>query len=693
MLVDCIDTQTLNRTSARLSLSAVGCGLSFIVSLRKSAQVLFFVLCWLATIPGLFGQSPDWQPVPKEDLELKDNPANPGSAAMILERRVSTDDENRAQTEWVRIKILTEEGRDYADVEIPYLAKSTTIEDIRGRTVRSDGTVITFSGTVFDKTVLKYKRFRYEMKTFTLPGVEVGSIIEYAYTMRWKDKLPDYVRNPSRYSFQDGWTIPDTTWTIEQTLFTRHGVFSIRPVHGGQLAYARVRLPGVKPAQQPDGSMRLEVNNVAAIEKEADMPPESQLNSRVHFYYQVGYIGNYWQSMSRAKAERAEKFILPTHYLEQAANEITPPSDPPETRMRKLYARVQQIRYLSYETSRTEKEEKREHLAANKSAEDILRHGYAYSNEINFLFAALARAAGFDASIVEVVDRSSAVFEPQVLDTSQLNATVVRIYRNGKNLYFDPATRFCPFGLLPWFESETQGISWARLGGDVADVYPANPPSTIERTADLKLQPDGGLEGELEVVYTGQEALDKRLSAVDEDEAGRRKIIEDEINQWTPPGATIDLDSVTGWDDPEKPLRVKCHLHAARFAVLTQKRMLFPIAVFQMTRKNPLPYTHRLQPVYYRYGFDVLDKITISLPNAYRMEALPAANDYKTSFGEFHAKRTSDANVVQLERHSTLNRYFFPLDLYGSLRQYFDQLRRSDAQKIVLRKAELAQAQ
>jgi hypothetical protein len=61
-------------------------------NLRKSTQLLFFVLFWLATIPGLFGQSPDWQPLPKEDLALKDNPANPGSAAMILERRVSTDD-------------------------------------------------------------------------------------------------------------------------------------------------------------------------------------------------------------------------------------------------------------------------------------------------------------------------------------------------------------------------------------------------------------------------------------------------------------------------------------------------------------------------------------------------------------------------------------------------------------------------
>src|SRR6516165_1287633 len=55
-----------------------------------------------AQIPELHGQVPDaWQPVPKDDLALKDNPTDPGSSAMILERQVYTDDEKRIQTEWI----------------------------------------------------------------------------------------------------------------------------------------------------------------------------------------------------------------------------------------------------------------------------------------------------------------------------------------------------------------------------------------------------------------------------------------------------------------------------------------------------------------------------------------------------------------------------------------------------------------
>ncbi|MGC2195681.1 MAG: DUF3857 domain-containing protein [Terriglobales bacterium] len=200
-------------------------------------QILTICLCLLTFTPKSSGQVANgWQPVSKDDLALTDNPGNPGSSAMILERQVYTDDEKRVQTEWVRIKVFTEAGRAYADVVIPYLEKSNLVEDIRGRTVRPDGTVISFNGAVFDKVIVKHKKFRYNAKAFTLPGVEVGSVIEYAYAVRWKGRFPDYVTNPGSYIFQDGWTVPTTTWTIQQDLFTRHAVFVIRPVKAGRLA-------------------------------------------------------------------------------------------------------------------------------------------------------------------------------------------------------------------------------------------------------------------------------------------------------------------------------------------------------------------------------------------------------------------------------------------------------------------------
>jgi hypothetical protein len=396
---------------------------------------------------------------------------------------------------------------------------------------------------------------------------------------------------------------------------------------------------------------------------------------------------NYWTNVSKAKAEAGEKFIEKTHFLERAANEIAPPTDSPESRLRKLYAYVQKVRYLSYEPEQTEKETKRERLSENKSAEDIFKHNYGYANEINYLFTALARSAGFDASIVEIVDRRSAILEDQVLDASQLNAIVVLVRLNGQDLYFDPATRFCPYGLVPWFESDTRGIRWDKLNGNIVKVEShSNEAGAVERTARLKLQPDGSLEGTLEIVFSGQEALDRRLSAYDEDDEGRRKLMEDEVKDLATPGATIDIDEVTGWHDSEPPLRVKWHLQAPHFAVLTSRRMLFPLSVFQANSKNPFPQVYRTQPVYFGHGYRITDKVEISLPAGYKLEALPTESQsvVTTDFAEFQAKRSSEAGAVRLERHTEMKGNFFPVQSYASLRAYFQKVRQVDAQNVVL---------
>src|SRR4029450_1711454 len=82
-----------------------------------------------------------------------------------------------------RIKILTDEGKQYANIEVPH-EEEVKIEDIRARTVRPDGTTVSFQGPVFDKVIATIKKLRLQAKTFTLPDVHRGGIIEYSYTVQ-----------------------------------------------------------------------------------------------------------------------------------------------------------------------------------------------------------------------------------------------------------------------------------------------------------------------------------------------------------------------------------------------------------------------------------------------------------------------------------------------------------------------------
>ena len=79
----------------------------------------------------------------------------------------------------MREKIFTEEGRKYADVEIPFIKDQYKIINIRARTVHPDGTSVVYDGKVYEKQIVKARGFKYLAKTFTLSDGFRGSIIEY----------------------------------------------------------------------------------------------------------------------------------------------------------------------------------------------------------------------------------------------------------------------------------------------------------------------------------------------------------------------------------------------------------------------------------------------------------------------------------------------------------------------------------
>src|SRR5258708_5701676 len=105
----------------------------------------------------------------------------PGASAVVLSWRQFVNDRDSYRSEYLRIKILSEQGKKYGDVEIPHVALFSDVNHIKARTVRPDGTIAAFDGKTFDKVVVKVGGVRLIAKTFTLPDVQVGSIIEYRY--------------------------------------------------------------------------------------------------------------------------------------------------------------------------------------------------------------------------------------------------------------------------------------------------------------------------------------------------------------------------------------------------------------------------------------------------------------------------------------------------------------------------------
>ena len=83
-------------------------------------------------------------------------------------------------------KILKESGKDYADSEISYDSRTQTISLLYARTITPGGKIIPLKENAITVTT-PYSEFPaysdYKKLTFSLPGVEVGCIIDYKYVI------------------------------------------------------------------------------------------------------------------------------------------------------------------------------------------------------------------------------------------------------------------------------------------------------------------------------------------------------------------------------------------------------------------------------------------------------------------------------------------------------------------------------
>src|SRR4030095_15459842 len=100
-------------------------------------RIIVLLFCFGPLSAGAVQKS-EWPPISTEELAMKDCPGSPGVPAIILYRESHVDDTKSFETHYYRIKIFADDGKKYADIEIPYLEKLAQIEDIRARSVRPD---------------------------------------------------------------------------------------------------------------------------------------------------------------------------------------------------------------------------------------------------------------------------------------------------------------------------------------------------------------------------------------------------------------------------------------------------------------------------------------------------------------------------------------------------------------------------
>ena len=470
----------------------------------------------------------DWPPIDPADLAMRGIPQQPGAPAVILLRDEKDNDLLHFHSTYERIKILTEAGRDrYSDVELPYNRRSFTIDSIGGRTIHADGSIVNFEGKAFDKTVGKGRGFRYQIKAFTMPNVQVGSIIEFRYSVRYDDH--------SYYA-------PE--WEVQEELFQKKADFEFLPF---QFNSSSTTLVGVhdrtvdgvswtsyipdkghqpKEVRTPrQSTVQLSMTDIPPYLDEPYSPPARAMKWRVNFYYRTeNKLDEFWKVESKYWNKDVEGFVNHRNGAAEALGKAILAADTPEQKVKKIYAFVAELENRSYIPARAVQEEKALAIKPNKNAEDVLRQRSGDHDDLNRAFAALVLEAGIPAWMMHVPDRTETFFDEHYLSTRQFDGEIVIVQLSGKEVFLDPGTKYCPYGMLNWRYAGNRGLRQSASKGTELGEAPlsAYNDAMIQRVARLKLTEDGKYEGTVSVGFGGLEALSRRRTAGHTDAEGRK---------------------------------------------------------------------------------------------------------------------------------------------------------------------------
>jgi hypothetical protein len=625
----------------------------------------------------------EWRPIDPSDLILKAPVVEPDADAEALFWDIRVDDggdDDLVLSNYIRIKIFTERGREkHSKVDIPFLS-GTKIKNVAARVIKPDGSIVVLAKEeVVEKTVIKISGLKLRTKSLVFPGIELGGIIEY----KWQEVISDASANNMRLPFQRDIPVQSITYHIKPSDSTSS--FDVYPYN--------MTTPQFQ--QEKNGFQFITVTKMPAFHEEPFMPPDENVRSWALIkYHNIFSLFSGYGTMAAQLYFGFQPYLKVDDEVKRKSAEIIAGATTPEEKLEKIFAFCRTIKNTNERSSGFTAEEL-EKLRVSKKPSDTLKRGLGRGIDINFLFAALATAAGFNSRVALLPDRSQRFFDQKVNIPGALRPTSIAVQLGARWKFFNPGFHYITLGMLRWQE---EGVD--ALISDPSPVWvltPITPPekSRETRVATLRLDEDGTLEGDVSIEYTGHLAVTRKALNDDDSPNQREENLKEAVKGRlsTAELTNIVIENVT---DPVKPFVYKYHVRVPNFAQRTGKRLFLQPGYFEKGVPALFTSTTRKYSIYFSYPWSEEDKVTITLPKGYAPDNadapqtidIPQICHYGVKMGV-----SKDASTLFYTRSFFFGNdkiLLFPVQGYEQIKRLFGEINRSDNHTIALKQTALA---
>jgi hypothetical protein len=649
--------------------------------------------------PSKFGE------VTIEDLKMQRYDKDTSAAAVVLvdygESVINYDQNNGFYLNFerlTRIKILTKDGFEHANISIPLYHDSGDDEKLTGFkavTYNLENGKMVETKLKNDAIFKEKYDNNVDFVKVTLPNVKEGSVIEVTYKI-----LSDFLFNYQDWEFQR--EIP-TAWSEYRARVPQYfnydkymqGYVSLSVNESSQVPasisittkerteerYKVTTTFNTDKIDYQESRFRWAAKDVPAFKEEPYITTPRDYISKINFELAFTqfpdqpmkkYMGS-WEDINKQYVE-SENFggqIEGNGFLKKTVEEITAGMTTPESKLMAIHQYVKQNVQWDGNSRKF----------ISSSLKKVLDDKKGNSADINLLLASMLDKAGFEVNPVLLSTRDHGFVRETTPISSQFNYVITEVKFGDKFLLVDATDKYLPLGLLPerclngnGFLVAKEGFQWVKLQAAVK--------SKITSNLDFKIAESGEMKGLITIDKVGYDAANTRKSYFTK---GEEEYIKEMLASRSWELSKSEFQNAKELGEAFKEVYeadVKEHITSAGNVMYVNPFLM------GRTEANPFTIENRQYPVDYGSPLERIYLLKLTIPDGYDVDELPQSKvlTIPQNGGKYLYNMTRNGNTINLTSIFQINKGIFAQTEYPNLREFYNQMVAKQAEQIVLKK-------
>ena len=649
-----------------------------------------FLLLFLIFSFNIIAQKPapiEFGKISIEDLRMKSYAQDTSAEAIVLcdygenSYNFSGNSPEVIYRRHVRIKIIKKSGFSRATVKVGYRQSDDNgnerINNIDAATYNlENGQKATYSldeASIFDDKANKVIHY----KTFTLPQVREGSVIEYSYQIesgRWYSMRT--------WDFQK--SIP-VIWSEMRAVIPQYFDFNIT-------LQSQIPLAVNENEQGEENFMRGSIRDkylryrfvmkdLPSLKEEPFLTTIENYRSKLSFELAATYFPNQAKRDYSQSWESLNQTLLIDENFGKQIRKFDQSND-----IAKLL-KTQHKDTLALATAafkyiqNTMKWNGEEWVVASSNLNKVFEKRTGNSAEINLMLVRLLRDCGIDANPVILSTRDNGKVSDLVL-MDKFNYTIAHITLANKDVLLDATNSLTTFGMLPIRCLNERGRLIVRKNSRWILIKP----SPMRRTVTIKtmaINPDQVIKGISKTSFIGHSAVDFRTLVIS---TGKDKYLSDfKKNR---PNQNIESLRIINLDTLEDLAELEAKTTLNEAYTIAGNRIYFSPMLEDGEQKNSFKAIERKYPVDFGVPQEDTYIATFSIPEGYIVEDMPKPENVSlpNDGGKFMFICMDENGFLKITSKITLKRAIYTEEEYEALREFYNRIVSKHAEQVVFKK-------